>query len=63
MKKLFMTLLILGAVVGLVAMLMKRRGSGMDEWRSLAEDTARDVADSAKEIADTATDAAKEATD
>ena len=70
MKRFLMTLLILGAVIGVVAMVMRRRsGSDIDEWRSFADDavaqakdTAVEAADSAKEIADTAADAVEDAT-
>jgi len=48
MKKFLMTLLILGAAIGVAAMVMRRRsGSDMDEWRSFA-DTAADAVEDTK---------------
>ena len=49
MKKLFMTLLIIGAVVGVIAMISKRRSDGFD-WRSFADEAegaAKDAAEGA----------------
>jgi len=63
MKKLFMTLLILGAVIGVVAMIMRRRsGMDMDEWRSFADDAVATAKDAASDAADAATDAVEDAT-
>ena len=62
MKKFLMTLLILGAVIGVVAMMRRRSGSDMDEWRSFADDAVAQAKDTATEIADTATDAVEDAT-
>ena len=47
MKKVIMTLLVVGVVIGAVAMLMKRRSP--DEWRSFAEDSYAHAKDAAKD--------------
>ena len=63
MKRFIMTLLILGAVVGVVAMIMKRRGSSMDDWRSFAEDSWSQTKDAAEGAADQAKGALDDAAD
>ena len=70
MKKVIMGLLVLAAIAGVVAMIVRRNSSDLEEWRSIAADSFSQAKDATKDVAkdvekdtlDTAKDVAKDIT-
>ena len=62
MKKFLIGMLIVGGVIGVIAVIVRRR-SGSDEWDSFAEDTYAQASTSASKIADAAKDTASKVSD
>jgi hypothetical protein len=59
MRKLFLALLIIGAVVGAIALMNRRRSTDeIDEWAALSEDAAERVQEAAEGAIEAAEDAA-----
>ena len=60
MKKVFLGLIVVIGVLAAVTVVMKRRSGGsMDEWRTLADDTASKVKDATSQAVNEALDTAK----
>jgi len=58
MKRFILGLLILGAVVGAVVMIMKRRSAEeLDEWAALSDEAASKIEEAATEAIEAAEDA------
>ena len=70
MKRFVVGMLIIGSVIAVIALIVRRRsGSGAEEWDTFAEDTwarastpVSTVTDTAEEGASSASDSAKDAT-
>ena len=59
MKKFLLVVLVIGAVIGAIAMMNRRRSTEeMDEWAELSEDAASRVEEAAEEAIEAADDTA-----
>ena len=63
MKRFIIGLLVLGAIVAVVAAIMKHRSGSDMSWDEFAQDTVRQAPDAANKAMQSATDAADEAAD